>query len=415
MKSFLGGMNMVNGSIIFERKVAAPVGEVYRAFANSTTLREWLCSTATVDPHEGGHLFLKWDSGFYCAGEFLSLKQDEELNFTSFGKDEPNPTCIRISMKPSGKGSSLLIEHTGLKPVWKWRKYHPRITTRWTNALENLVHVLEVGPDLRIVNRPMLGIFFSAFDEGLAKRLGIPIHSGVHLEGVVSGMGAEACGLKKDDVVVEMDGKEIKNINSLTNVLSAHKAKDKLSVVFFRGSKKIATDMVLSARNLPPIPASPAAFASAYQKKSEQDYKELSAVFKGIPEALAAKKPAKNEWSANENVAHLLEGERGWHFFIHELLFSAEQVSDNFGDNSNERIQAEIAAYPTTKDLLLEFKRSQQVTVGFLKNLPKSFQAHKGTWWRLATALLTQPNTHVHEHVDQIKKTFELVIKKRKN
>jgi uncharacterized protein YndB with AHSA1/START domain len=411
MEFFLGGMDMANVSLKFQRKVAAPVEEVYRAFTNSMVLREWLCNTATVDPHVGGHIYLAWNSGFYCAGEFTSMKQNEEIRFTSLGKCEPNATEIKITLAPTTKGSSFTVEHSGFKPGWKWRKFLSRITVQWTDALENLIHVLERGPDLRIINRPMLGIFFGDFNEGIAKNLGVPVNYGVRLVGVVPGMGAAACGLQKDDVITELDSKEVKSVNSLPTALVDRKANDKVQVVFYRGSKRMTAIMTLSARPLPKIPTSSAAFATSYQKNAEKDYKELATVLKGVPNTLAAKKPAKNEWSANENLAHLIEGERGWHVYIHQLLFSAEQVSDGFGDNSNERIQAEVAAYTTTKDLLFEFKRSQQVTVGFLKNLPKSFQVHKGTWWHLAMAMLAGPNTHAHEHAEQVKKAFELAKK----
>jgi uncharacterized protein YndB with AHSA1/START domain len=404
---------MANVSLKFERKVAAPVEEVYRAFTNATALREWLCNTATVDPHKGGHIYLSWNSGFFCAGEYVSLKKNEEVVFNSLGKCEPNATQIKISMAPSPKGSTFTVEHTGFKPSWKWRKLLSRITTQWTDSLDNLIHVLEVGPDLRIVNRPMLGIFLGDFNESIAKRLGVPIPFGAHLEGVLSGMGAQACGLEKDDVIVEINGKEVKSAGSLPVALVGLSANDKVKVVFYRGAKKMTTEMVLSGRPMPKIPTSPATFAFAYQKLVDVDYQELSKVFKNIPDTVAAKKSSKTEWSGKEVIAHLLEGERGWHIYIHQLLFSEELVSDGFADNSNERIVAESAAYPTTKDLLLELRRSQLVTVDFLKNLPKSFQAHKGTWWHLAMAMLQQPNTHTQDHIEQIKSAIALAKKKK--
>ena len=279
--------------------------------------------------------------------------------------------------------------------------------------MDNLIHILEVGPDLRIVNRPMMGIFLGDFNEEIAKKLGVPIHEGLRLEGVVSGMGAQGCGLAKDDVITELAGREIKNFNSLSVALVGHKANEKVKVSFYRGAKKMTVDMILSGRPLPKIPTSPASFAAAYKKIADADFKDLAKVLKGVPNTLAAKKPSKTEWSANEVLAHLLEGERGWHQYIHQLIFSEEQVSDGFADNSNERILAEASAYPTTKDLLLELRRSQLVTIQFLKNLPKSFQTHKGTWWHLAIAMLSQPNTHTHDHIDQIKRAIASAKKKK--
>lgn len=404
---------MANVSLQFERKVEAQVEEVYRAFTNAMVLREWLCNTATVDPHEGGHIYLAWNSGFFCAGEFVSLKQNEEIVFTSLGKCEPNATQIKITMSRTSIGSTFTLDHTGFKPSWKWRKLISRITDQWTDAVDNLIHVLEKGPDLRLVNRPMLGIFLGDFNEAIAKRLGVPVPFGAHLEGVLTGMGAAACGLEKDDVIVQIGKKDVKSAASLPTVLIGLRANDKVEVAYYRGSKRMTTEMILSGRPLPKIPTSPAVFASGYQKIADADFKEVSTVLKNVPETLASKKPAKNEWSAKEVIAHLLEGERGWHVYIHQLLFSEEQVSDGFADNSNERIAAEASAYPTTKDLLLEYRRSQLVTINFLKNLPKSFQEHKGTWWHLTMAMLAQPNTHTHDHIDQIKAAI-IAAKKKK-
>jgi hypothetical protein len=316
-------------------------------------------------------------------------------------------------MAPTAKGSTFTIEHTGFKPSRKWRNLISRITTHWTDSLDNLIHMLEQGPDLRLVNRPMLGIFLGDFNETISKRLGVPVNFGAHLEGVVSGMGAAACGLEKDDVIVQIGRKEVKGAGSLPTALVGLKANDKVEVVYYRGAKRMTTEMVLSGRPLPKIPATSAAFATAYQKKADADYKDLSNAFKGISDAAASKKPAKNEWSAKEVVAHLLEGERGWHMYIHQLLFSEEQVSDGFADNSNERIMAEASAYPSVKDLLLEFRRSQLVTIAFLKNLPKSFHIHKGTWWHLVMAMLAGPNTHTHDHIDQIKRAVGSQKKKK--
>ena len=74
---------------------------------------------------------------------------------------------------------------------------------------------------------------------------------------------------------------------------------------------------------------------------------------------------------------------------------------------------AEAAVYPTTKEFLLELRRSQLATIQFLKNLPKSFQVHKGTWWHLAIAMLQQPNTHARDHIEQIKQAIALAKKKK--
>ena len=40
--------------------VNASVKFAYRAFTSSTSLREWLCDIATVEPHPRGRMYLWW-------------------------------------------------------------------------------------------------------------------------------------------------------------------------------------------------------------------------------------------------------------------------------------------------------------------------------------------------------------------
>ena len=67
--------------------------------------------------------------------------------------------------------------------------------------------MLGSGPDLRITNRPMMGISPSDFNAEIAKKLGVPVNTGMRLDGVVDGMGAQSAGLQKDDVLIEFAGR----------------------------------------------------------------------------------------------------------------------------------------------------------------------------------------------------------------
>ena len=394
---------MADKSVLtFERNIKAPVEEVYRAFTNATALREWMCDTATMNLIVGGHVYMAWNNGFYCAGEFVDIKPKEEIVFTSRGRNEPGNTQISVKFLPKKNSTTIVVKHSGMRPVWKWRKDLPHKEHCWNNALRLLVGTLEKGADLRIVERPMLGIFVDGFDADIAKKLNVPVTEGVRLGAVLDGMGAKACGLQKDDVIISMAGKSVTNYNSISLALSGHKAGDKIEVKFYRGPALKTVTMPLSHRPIPKIPSTPSAFSQVLKKMQDADFAAVSRSLKGVSNAAAAKKPAKNEWSANEILAHLIEGERGTHDFIHNLVFSQERVSDGYGDNLNARILADITAYPTTKDLLLELKRSQLLTVILIKNLPKEFPAHKGSYWKLAFALL-QPNTHTQDHINQIK------------
>jgi hypothetical protein len=70
-------------------------------------------------------------------------------------------------------------------------------------------------------------------------------------------------------------------------------------------------------------------------------------------------------------------------------------------DNTLERGVATIAAFPSIAELMDEVARSQKETIHFLKVLPQSFLARKGSYWKVAQNLLTN-DTHMEEHTEQI-------------
>ena len=56
-------------TLTFQKLVKVKPALVYRAFTNSTSLREWFCDVATVDPKPGGRMYVAWSHGYYASGE----------------------------------------------------------------------------------------------------------------------------------------------------------------------------------------------------------------------------------------------------------------------------------------------------------------------------------------------------------
>ena len=180
----------------FKRNLAAPPAEVYRAFTNSTALREWFCDGATTDPHKGGHIYSWWNNGYYTSGEFIALEPDKKVAFSWHGRGEPDATRVQVLLAAMDGGTLMTIAHSGVGTDKSWAKSIQEIETGWTAALENLQAVLETGMDLRFTRRPMLGI--SGGDEltpQIAATIAAPVTEGFRLEGVVDGMGAQGAGL----------------------------------------------------------------------------------------------------------------------------------------------------------------------------------------------------------------------------
>ena len=195
-------------SLKYAQTVSATPAAVYRAFTNATGLREWLADVASVDLRPNGRFFLAWNSGYYTAGKYTKLVPEKEIQFVWLGRDDPSATRVRVTINALDNGmTSFALEHQELNTQGEWAGAFRQIERGWVQGVRNLVSLLEEGPDLRIVNRPMMGIVFGDFEKRHAEELGVPVNSGMRIDSVVEGLGAQSAGLKKNDVIITLEGK----------------------------------------------------------------------------------------------------------------------------------------------------------------------------------------------------------------
>ena len=71
---------------------------------------------------------------------------------------------------------------------------------------------------------------------------------GLRLTGVTAGSPADVGGLKAGDVIVELDGKPIKDLYSYSDALYAHKPGDEVSIVFLRDGQRLTRRVTLGKR-----------------------------------------------------------------------------------------------------------------------------------------------------------------------
>jgi uncharacterized protein YndB with AHSA1/START domain len=391
----------------FKHTLKAPAAAVYRAFSSSTALREWFCDAAQADPRPGGRLYMWWVSGYYTSGEFIALTPNKKLTFTWHGKGEPAPTRVTVSLAAKRDSTVLTVTQDRLGPAKIWAPIAAQYARGWEAALQNLQSVLEAGPDLRIVRRPMLGI--SGGDDltpETAAKLGVPVKAGLQLDSLVDGMGAQAAGLQKDDVIVKLGGKKITGYVSLGAALQGHRAGDVVPVAFYRGAEKKTIQLTLSARPVPEMPASPVEVADKVRELYAETDAELAQVFADMSETAVTRRPTSNDWSALEILAHIILAERDQIEFVSELLLGNERWYDGYGGNVPAPIQALLAVYPTVAELLAQLKRTEAEVVALIAALPPDFVERKGSHWRLS---MTLPfiTLHIHEHLGQIKAALE--------
>lgn len=392
-------------TVTAEIRIDAPLKFAYRAFTNSTSLREWLCDVATVNPQPKGRIYLWWNGDFYSSGHYLELEENKKVVFQWHSNTDPGPTEVTVTVTEQDGKTRLQLDHA-VPDDPSWLMLASGFLKYWEDSLENLKSVLETGIDLRIANRPMLGILPGDFTPEQAKALKVPVHQGVRLDGVVDGMGAQKAGLQRDDVLVKMAGKEItSDFNSLTKALSGKKGGENVEVVFYRGPEKKTISMQLSKRPMPDVPFEPAKLAKKARELFEPALAELEKCFEGYSDEQAMRRPDPQEWSALEVVAHLIQGERFNTIYLSSLIDGYELINDGFGSNVTASVEATVRANQSIQLMLAALRRTVEEILIYTELIPDEFAANKGSYYRFGSILL-QPNFHITAHTQQIKEAL---------
>ena len=387
---------------IFEYKlvVAASSKEVYRAFTSAMVMKEWMCDEAQVDARLNGRLYLAWNSGYYMLGQYILLKPGKSIVFAWHGRDEPSATTVRINLVERNGKTTLRLAHRDIGRGKSWQKAIEEFRNGWRVLLENLQSVIETGIDLRVARRPMLGIHFGEpLNSETSAKLGVPVHAGIRLDGIVEGLGAHAAGLQKNDVLVSFSGKKISTIQALLLQLQQRRAGDTVKIVYYRGATKQSVAMELSPRSMPEIPSTPIALSDRVKDLYAADEAELRRGLSGVSYAEAAARPASGEWCVNEVIAHLICAERDTIAWIGGLLNDVDM--ETASGNLPARVSAVYEVYRDHDALLDQIEHCQQELVSLLSALPDTFCAHKGTYWHLIYTVLNY-STHTREHLSQI-------------
>jgi len=385
-----------------EISVNAPLKLAYRAFTNSTAIREWLCDVATIAPHPQGRMYLWWRGDFYSSGHYLELEENKCIKFHWYSNIDPAPTEVNVTFKEQDGGVNILMDHEIPDDV-SWNGKAETFRENWVESLENLKSVLETGIDLRIANRPMLGIAPGDFTAEQAAALGVPVREGLRLDGLVAGMGAERAGLQKDDVLVGMAGHPITtDFNSLPTAIAGKKGGDQIEVIFYRGPEKKTITMELTKRPMPEVPFDACELAKQARALYEPALAELEQCFDGFSDTQAMQRPEPNEWSALEVVAHLIHNERFNLTFLAGLIDGIEPYFDGGGNNVTAYSEATVKVNPSIRQMLGLLRQTVEEVLAFTELMPNDFAANKGSFYRFGFGLL-QPNFHITGHVQQIK------------
>ena len=381
---------MSGATITVSRTIAAPVEQIYRAFTNAQALREWFCDTATVQPQVGGRFYVAWNNGDALFGKYTALEPNKNIGLTIRAMDDTDRSALTITLaaQPDATMLTLVDRSDGAQ----WLQIKDEVEKGWQDALEILQAGLESGVDLREARRPMLGIALTGTQPG---------DTGIRLGGVVDGMDAQRAGLQKDDQILSIGGKATPDWSALTAALGAQQAGDTVIVTYDRAGQQHQSQVTLSPRPLPVVPATPNALADQIRESYRAIQNELTALLQDVTEAQAAQPPAPGEWSAKEALAHLLLSERVIQCRIGWLLGDLESGPDNWDGSLPAQITAVLAAYPTLAALTQALHTSLSETIALLAALPPTFVAQKRSFNRIAQEMTTWSD-HIRDHLAQI-------------
>jgi uncharacterized protein YndB with AHSA1/START domain len=394
--------------VLVTRMIQAESAEVWRGFTHETLLRDWLSHAASANPRQGGHLFLGWRDGRTVSGAYEQLDPPRGLRFTWSESGLAAPSAVEVSCEREGEGTRLTLKHSGL--AWvdpggasrDWKAF-------WDEALENLASVVETGIDLRLARRPRLGIYMDELTPEAVQRTGAPVRQGILLEGTAEGSGARAAGLTKDDVLISLNGAPLTDTESIFPALVGLKAGDRPMVEYYRGAEKRSTPLELGNFPIPELPDNVEELAKRVRELYAEVLSAMRAQLEGLNEQEASTRPAENEWSAKELVAHFILMERDYQSWAADML-NDTPVDDylEMRPNVQPRLAALVARLGSLPALFAELALAQEESAVMIAGLPDHFVRSRKHLYRRAAQWEIEviPGHYFEEHKEQ----FQAVI-----
>lgn len=124
--------------IVLERRVAAPIGTVFRFLTEGELWARWQGASAELEPRPGGRFRMTMRTGQIAEGTFLEVEPERRIVFTWGWKGHdlvpPGSSTVEIDLVPDGDGTLLRLTHRGLPTVEEldlhaagWRHYLARL------------------------------------------------------------------------------------------------------------------------------------------------------------------------------------------------------------------------------------------------------------------------------------------------
>lgn len=98
------------------------------------------------------------------------------------------------------------------------------------------------------VNRGYIGVMIKAVDQKMAKFHNLSPGQGVLIDGIQSNSSAEIAGLKRGDIILEVDGHKVGSANQLQSLIARKRVGEKVNLHIFRYGETLDLSLTLKSR-----------------------------------------------------------------------------------------------------------------------------------------------------------------------
>lgn len=139
-------------TVVVERSISAPAGEIFDAWLDDGTVGHWLFATpdgvmktVSIDPRPGGRYTIAEQRGEDTVTHFGQYAEIERPRRLVFGySTDPGQTIsvVTVEIADHGDASRVTLTHE-MDP--DWAEYEESIRNGWTGILEGLDRELQLG------------------------------------------------------------------------------------------------------------------------------------------------------------------------------------------------------------------------------------------------------------------------------